>query len=82
MPVALEARQVAHDLDERLAGDVLGVRRAPRAQEPEHAGGERGVDLAPCPLLARSGGDQGLLEALGFHIALARSETASTRRIL
>lgn len=52
---AVEARQVAHDLEEHLACEILRLARAPGAQVAEHDGDEIPVDVGPGPLGARSG---------------------------
>lgn len=65
--VALEAPDVAHGLEEDLAGDVLGLGRTPGPQVGEHAGGEILVERDPSPLGAHTGGaEQG---AEGFGLA-------------
>src|SRR4051794_4016228 len=62
--VAAEARQPAHDLQEDLAGQVLGLGRAVRAQVAGDARRQGRVDALPRPIGPRAGGRQCRLEPL------------------
>jgi predicted DNA-binding protein (MmcQ/YjbR family) len=61
---AVEAREVADDLEHDLAEQVVGVARPLRAEVAEQRGRELGVDGAPGSLLAGPGRLKGRLEVL------------------
>src|SRR5829696_8969230 len=88
--VSLEAGDVAGDLEEHLAEDVLRVRRGVRAQVAENHGGEPVVEflpgcLAPLPgrlqkrsetLLEHRGGGTGVFTAESGRTAVLARSTA------
>lgn len=48
-----EARQVAYELEEDLAGQILRFGRSPGAEVAKHRWGEVSVDLGPSPVRTR-----------------------------